>query len=82
MVNEKNLGLSAGIVGGFGLFFATLFSIFTGLATDFLVMVSDFYPGYSITIIGAIIGFVYALIDCFVFGYVFGWIYNYLEKKK
>lgn len=67
------LGLTWGVV----FFLTTWLSIFTGYANDFLhVLGVSIYPGYSITLTGAFIGFGYAFLDGFIMAFLIAWIYN------
>ena len=71
-------GVAIGTVAGLGLFGATLWLLIAG-GPDVganLRLVSQFFPGYSVTPIGAGIGLVYA----FVTGFVLGWTYALLRN--
>ena len=85
-LNLKALGLSFGIVWAGVVFLTTLLSIPTGYAKGFLNLLTSFYPGYSISWLGSIIGLIYAFVDGSIAALVFGVIYNALiparEKKS
>jgi len=81
-LNAKYFGLAGGILWGLSMFVITLVSVFTGYGTGFLNIVSNIYPGYSISLLGSVIGLIYGFIDAFIGLYIFAWLYNWLEKKK
>ena len=71
-------GVAIGAVAGLGLFVATLWLLIAGgpnIGAN-LRLVSQFFPGYSVTPIGAGIGLVYA----FVAGFVLGWTFALLRN--
>jgi protoporphyrinogen oxidase len=71
-VDPIAFGLSVGITAGLVLFLATLFLVARGQGiggTD-LALLSQFFPGYSLTIKGSVLGLVYA----FLTGSIFGWL--------
>ncbi len=75
-------GLAGGIVWGGAMFLATLISVFAGgYASDFLSMMASIYPGYSITVMGSLIGLVYGFIDLFIAFFLIAWLYNLFEKS-
>jgi hypothetical protein len=69
-VNEKGWGIGLGLASGLGLFVATNFLIIKGGSNvgSHLQLLRVYFPGYSVTFIGSLIGFVYA----FVMGYLVG----------
>jgi hypothetical protein len=69
-VNGKGWAIGFGLVLGLGLFAATNFLVIKG-GPDVglhLRLLNVYFPGYSVTFIGSLIGFVYA----FVLGYLTG----------
>ena len=81
-LNAKNFGISGGIVWGGALLLFTLFSVATGFGEVFLNMIISIYPGYTISVVGGLIGLIYGFIDGFIGLYIFAWIYNKLEARK
>jgi protoporphyrinogen oxidase len=65
------LGLSMGTVAGMLLFLATLVIVLKGgpVVGPTLGLLNQYFPGYTVTFSGSIIGFVYA----FVSGFTVGW---------
>ena len=82
-VNEKGWGIAVGLTLAVGLFVATNVLVFKGGSQvgPHLGLLSVYFPGYSVTFLGSLIGFVYA----FVLGYAAGRavvvIYNRLTMK-
>jgi len=72
------LGFALGITSGIMLFAATLFLLIRdGMATGpHLALLSNFIPGFSVTVFGAIVG----LLGLFGLGFIFGSIFAYLRN--
>lgn len=81
-LNEKLLGIVLGVILGFGLFAATLILVLKGGPNpgEHLGLLAQFFPGYSITYLGCLVGFVYAFIVGFVIGFVIGAVYNKVAR--
>jgi hypothetical protein len=80
-LNARNFGLAGGILWGAGMLVLTLVALWTGYAEGLLTAITLLYPGYTITLVGAVIGGVYGFIDAFIGLYVFAWLYNWFESK-
>ncbi|CCB87051.1 MULTISPECIES: bacteriophage holin [Parachlamydia] len=78
MLNPTKLGLAGGILWGLSMFVCTLLAHYFGYGTHWLSLVSDVYPGYSVSLLGSIIGLIYGFIDGFVGLFLLGWLYNKL----
>ncbi len=81
-LNPKAFSLTAGIIWGLALLVLTLISVGTGFAAMFLNVIASIYPGYSISLLGSIIGLIYGFADASIGFYIFARIYNWLETKK
>ena len=71
-VNRIVLGLTLGILFGFGLFLATNILVLKGgphVGAN-LQLLNQFFPGYKVTFGGSFLGLIYG----FAVGYVSGWI--------
>jgi hypothetical protein len=71
-VNRSVLGLTLGLLFGFGLFLATNILVLKGgphVGAN-LQLLSQFFPGYRVTFGGSFLGLTYG----FAVGYVSGWI--------
>ena len=74
-LSPKAFGLALGILSGAALFLATLW-IAASSGGNHLIMLRQFYLGYSVSFVGALIGLVYAFIDGFIAGALIAWLYN------
>jgi hypothetical protein len=72
------LGISVGITAGVAIFAATLFLVIRDGLTDGpnLALISNFLPGYTITLWGSVVG----LFGLFIFGFFFGLLFAYLRN--
>jgi hypothetical protein len=75
-------GVVLGLIFGLGLFFATIWLVFKGGPHPgvHLMLLGQYFPGYSVTFLGSIVGFVYAFAIGFVTGALLGFLYNKLAK--
>jgi len=82
LLNEKLLGIVLGILLGAGLFLATNFLVLKGgrHVGAHLGLLSNFFPGYRVTLFGSIIGFCYMFIVGFLVGIVLGAVYNRIAR--
>ena len=82
-LNARAWGISMGLLFGAGLFFATTFLIVRGgpHVGQRLALLRVFFPGYSVTWIGALIGFVYAFVLGYGLGRIIGSVYNRLAFR-
>ena len=69
-MNEQAWGIAGGLLLGLGLFLATLVLVVRGgdRVGSHLSLLRVYFPGYSVSYTGSLIGFVYA----FVLGYAIG----------
>ena len=81
-MNPYLFGLAGGLVWGLSLALTTLISLYTGYAAKFLELIADIYPGYEVSLLGALIAFGYGLLDMFVFLFLIIWIYKRLDPKQ
>ncbi len=79
IINPKSLGLAGGILWGISLMVMTWFSIWTDYGSLFLSIITDIYPGYSISFLGSLIGLLWGFLDGFVSLFLLGWLYNFFE---
>lgn len=79
-LNPKALGLACGILWGAALWLVTIISVMNGYAAEFLKIIANIYPGYSVSGMGSIVGAIYGFVDGFVGCYVFAWLYNQFAK--
>ena len=79
-LNKVALGLAAGLLWGGSVLVATLWVALRG-GGDHLTLLDQFYIGYSVSIVGAIIGLGYGFVDGFLGGWIFGWLYNRIAAR-
>ena len=77
-LNAKAWAVSFGLVLGGGLFLATNFLVIKGGAQvgRHLGLLSAFFPGYSVSFGGSLVGFVYAFVLGWALGRLVGAVYN------
>lgn len=77
-LNERAWGIAIGLLLGGGLFVATLVLVIRGGPTvgAHLGMLSVYFPGYSVSILGSFVGFVYAFVLGYALGRLVGIVYN------
>lgn len=80
--DTKRFAITGGITWALCLFAITLVSAFTGgsYAKPFLDGIGSIYPGYSISLVGSIVGLVYGFFDVFIGVYIFTWVYKKIGK--
>jgi hypothetical protein len=90
-LNATALGIAVGSVCGLWIFAATATLLIKGGNTvgPTLSLLAQYFPGYSVTWIGAIIGFLYAFTGGFFLGYIvaamrntFLWTYIYRARRR
>ena len=81
-LNAKLLGTVLGLIVGFGLFLATIILVLKGgpVVGPHLALLSQFFPGYSVTFLGSFIGFFYGFVIGFLIGAALGVVYNQIAK--
>lgn len=79
-LNSRAWGITIGSLMGFGLLAATLFLVIKGGPNvgQHLGLLSVYFPGYSVTVGGAFVGFVYAFVLGYGAGSLIGRVYNWL----
>jgi len=83
-LSGKVLGTVLGLLSGLALFGATLILVIKGGPNvgEHLGLLRNFFPGYSVTVGGSIVGLVYGTVTGFLFGWFLGWIYNTVVGMK
>ncbi len=81
--SEQGWGLAFGAVSGVGLFVATIWLVLRGGVNvgEHLGLLSVYLPGYSVSIVGSLIGFVYAFVIGYGAGRTIATVYNKLLPR-
>lgn len=81
--SEQGWGIAIGLLLGLGLFLATVILVLKGGPNPgpHLGLVRIYFPGYSVTWIGSVIGFVYAFVVGYAIGRTVATIYNRLIRQ-
>jgi hypothetical protein len=79
-LNGRAWGIAAGSLAGLGLLAATWLLLIEGGPTvgQHLGLLAHIFPGYSVSVVGGLIGFVYAFVVGYAFGRLLGEVYNRL----
>ena len=77
-LNARAWGIAFGLLLGTGLFLATNILVLRGgeEVGPHLGLLGIYFPGYSVTLVGSLIGFVYAFVLGYGLGRLVGTIYN------
>ena len=79
-LNARAWGIAVGLLLGGGLFVATNILVLKGGPNvgQHLQLLSQYFPGYSVSFVGSLIGFVYAFVGGYIMGRAIGYVYNRL----
>ena len=82
-MHEQGWGIAFGLMFGVGLFVATNLLVLKGGDTvgPHLGLLRLYFPGYSVTFLGSLIGFVYAFVVGYGTGRMIATIYNLLTAR-
>ena len=83
-LNAVVSGLVTGLLAGLGLLVATLYLVVKGgeVVGPHLSLLGQYFPGYSVTVMGSLVGFVYAFIVGFAIAYLVATLYNWLSGLR
>ena len=79
-LNGRAWGIAFGLLAGLGIFIATNILVLKGGPNpgQHLRLLRAFFPGYSVTFLGSLIGFVYSFVFGYAIGRLVGTVYNTL----
>lgn len=82
-MNEQGWGIAIGLLLGLTLFIATITLVIKGgeVVGPHLGLLAVYFPGYSVTFLGALVGFVYAFVLGYGIGRTVSVIYNRLITR-
>ncbi len=77
------MALVFGVAGGTGIAIATLWLVIRGgeVVGPNLGLLSNYFPGYTVTWSGSIVGFFYGALVGALFGWAMAWIYNRVASR-
>jgi hypothetical protein len=83
-LNGRAWGIATGLLLGGGLFLATILLVVQGgpAAGRHLSLLRVFFPGYQVSVAGAIVGFIYAFVVGYALGRLVGAVYNRLVASR
>ncbi len=86
-LNGNVSGIVTGIIAGLAIFVATNWLVIKGGADvgRHLILLSQFFIGYSVTFVGSLIGMIYGFLTGYIIGFLIAWIYNkvvILKEKR
>ncbi len=83
-LDAKLCGIVTGLMCGVGLFLATNWLVLKGGVNVglHLSLLSQYFPGYRVTLVGSLIGFVYTFVSGFAGGYFVARMYNWIVDMK
>jgi hypothetical protein len=83
-LNGQAWGVAFGVVGGVGLFIATIVLVLRGGPNvgSNLGLLAAFLPGYRVTVAGAFIGFIYLFVIGYALGRLIGVVYNRVSAPR
>lgn len=82
-LNARAWGIAVGLLFGGGLFLATIILVARGGQNvgQHLILLREYFPGFSVTITGSFIGFVYGFVLGYAIGRIVGTVYNRLVRR-
>jgi protoporphyrinogen oxidase len=80
-IDRVALGLATGVVGGLGLFVMTLVLVLKGrpVIGPALGLLGQYFPGYSVTAPGSLVGLFYGYVSGFAIGWLFATLLNAIK---
>ena len=81
-LNIKAFALTCGILWAAFLFLLTWWLIILEGANAASTFFMRMYPGYSMSLLGSLIGLVWGFVDGLICGFIFAWLYNKLAKAE
>ncbi len=83
-LNIRVLGIAFGFLSGGGLFLVTNWLVLKGGSHvgAHMILLRNYFPGYSVTFWGSLVGFVYAFLVGFGIGASIAYFYNFLARTQ
>lgn len=80
-LDVKAFTLASGIISGIVSLVLALFVVLTGRGLQFMEIIAPFHPGYTPTVLGAVITAIWMLIYGLIVGALFTYVYNNFAKE-
>ncbi len=80
-LDVKAFALTAAIIAGSLSLILNILSVLTGFAADFFLLIAPFHPGYTHTILGALVSTFWMFVYGYVVGAFFALVYNSITKE-
>lgn len=80
-LDVKAFTLASGTVSGIVSLVIALFVVLTGRRLQFMEIIAPFHPGYTPTVLGAVISAIWMLIYGLIVGALFAFVYNFFVKE-
>jgi hypothetical protein len=77
-LHSTKFGLAVGILAAMSMVVFSLWVMYVGTGRELVALLSQFYFGYSDTLLGMLVGVLYGFIDGFIGGFLLATIYNKL----
>jgi hypothetical protein len=79
-LSRNVLGLTLGMLLGFGLFLATIILVLKGGPDPgaHLSLLNQFFPGYQVTFSGSFLGLIYGFLVGYISGWIIATVYNWV----
>jgi len=78
-LRKRALGLSLGIIWGLAVFITTILAIIRGRGFT-LQALGGYYPGFTVSYLGAVIGLIWGFVNGFIGGVLIAWFYDLFCK--
>jgi len=75
-LNTKAFALTCGVFWGLTILLVTAWLLLFGFEGTIMQQLDHFYFGYSVSLLGAVVGAVWGFVDGCIGGFVFAWLYN------
>ena len=81
-LNAALTGVVLGILSGLAIMLATLWLVIKGGPNPgaHLILLSQYFPGYAVTVPGSFLGFLYGFLVGFLGGAFLGFVYNRIAR--
>ena len=82
-IHEQGWGIAFGLISGVGLFIATNILVIKGGQPlgPHLSLLSMYFPGYSVSFVGSVVGLIYAFVLGYGLGRIVATVYNRLTSR-